>query len=117
MGEGEHCDAVHLLRHRLTHAPQAHLGEFSSAGIGCIRFVRVTKAVTKDCQSTQGECTQNYVAIKIVRNIDKYRHAAMIEVRVCASMHACIRVALIHGMHLQLEVLNTLETNDPEGVK
>lgn len=38
---------------------------------------------------------QEYVAIKIVRNIDKYRHAAMIE----------------------LEVLNTLERNDPAGQK
>ncbi|KAF5836199.1 kinase-like domain-containing protein [Dunaliella salina] len=38
---------------------------------------------------------KDYVAIKIVRNIDKYRHAAMIE----------------------LEVLNTLERNDPEGNK
>ncbi|KAG1665923.1 hypothetical protein FOA52_004512 [Chlamydomonas sp. UWO 241] len=38
---------------------------------------------------------REYVAIKIVRNIDKYRHAAMIE----------------------LEVLNTLESNDPEGSK
>ncbi|EFJ45885.1 hypothetical protein VOLCADRAFT_75581 [Volvox carteri f. nagariensis] len=36
---------------------------------------------------------EDYVAIKIVRNIDKYRHAAMIE----------------------LEVLNTLEKNDPAG--
>ncbi|GFR49286.1 hypothetical protein Agub_g11295 [Astrephomene gubernaculifera] len=36
---------------------------------------------------------EDYVAIKIVRNIDKYRHAAMIE----------------------LEVLNTLEKNDPSG--
>ncbi|GIL79629.1 hypothetical protein Vretimale_12329 [Volvox reticuliferus] len=36
---------------------------------------------------------EGYVAIKIVRNIDKYRHAAMIE----------------------LEVLNTLEKNDPFG--
>ncbi len=38
---------------------------------------------------------KDYVAIKIVRNIDKYRHAAMIE----------------------LEVLNTLERNDPAGLK
>uniref|UniRef100_A0A7S0S3R3 Protein kinase domain-containing protein n=1 Tax=Chlamydomonas leiostraca TaxID=1034604 RepID=A0A7S0S3R3_9CHLO len=38
---------------------------------------------------------KDYVAIKIVRNIDKYRHAAMIE----------------------LEVLNTLERNDPQGSK
>uniref|UniRef100_A0A7S3VIQ8 Protein kinase domain-containing protein n=2 Tax=Dunaliella tertiolecta TaxID=3047 RepID=A0A7S3VIQ8_DUNTE len=38
---------------------------------------------------------KDYVAIKIVRNIDKYRHAAMIE----------------------LEVLNTLERNDPDGNK
>ncbi|PNH03834.1 Serine/threonine-protein kinase AFC2 [Tetrabaena socialis] len=37
---------------------------------------------------------EDYVAIKIVRNIDKYRHAAMIE----------------------LEVLNTLEKNDPSGI-
>mmetsp|Transcript_29020 Transcript_29020/g.64016 ORF Transcript_29020/g.64016 Transcript_29020/m.64016 type:complete len:454 (-) Transcript_29020:627-1988(-) len=36
---------------------------------------------------------KDYVAVKIVRNIDKYRHAAMIE----------------------LEVLNTLERNDPDG--
>lgn len=34
---------------------------------------------------------KEYVAVKIVRNVDKYRHAAMIE----------------------LEVLNTLESNDP----
>ncbi|KIY96827.1 CDC-like kinase [Monoraphidium neglectum] len=34
---------------------------------------------------------KEYVAVKIVRNVDKYRHAAMIE----------------------LEVLNTLEANDP----
>lgn len=38
---------------------------------------------------------KSYVAIKIVKNIDKYRHAAMIE----------------------LEVLNTLERNDPDGQK
>ncbi|MEW5301695.1 MAG: hypothetical protein WDW36_004538 [Sanguina aurantia] len=38
---------------------------------------------------------KEYVAIKIVRNIDKYRHAAMIE----------------------LEVLSTLEKNDPAGSK
>ncbi|KAL6751344.1 kinase-like domain-containing protein [Haematococcus lacustris] len=36
---------------------------------------------------------RDYVAIKVVRNIDKYRHAAMIE----------------------LEVLSTLERNDPSG--
>ncbi|WIA08010.1 hypothetical protein OEZ85_007480 [Tetradesmus obliquus] len=35
---------------------------------------------------------KDYVAVKIVRNVDKYRHAAMIE----------------------LEVLNTLERNDPD---
>eukprot|EP00798_Chlamydomonas_sp_ICE-L_P023287 gene23287-30523_t len=38
---------------------------------------------------------KDYVAIKIVRNIERYRHAAMIE----------------------LEVLNTLESNDPDGNK
>uniref|UniRef100_A0A7R9VL20 Protein kinase domain-containing protein n=1 Tax=Chlamydomonas euryale TaxID=1486919 RepID=A0A7R9VL20_9CHLO len=38
---------------------------------------------------------KDYVAIKIVRNIDKYRHAAMIE----------------------LEVLNTLERNNMDGTK
>lgn len=105
---------------------------------------------------------KDYVAIKIVRNIDKYRHAAMIEVGLpapCARrVRGCMHAATdIHGapwvrLHIeasapsrrqrhpawphalptlavyppfcahvycfpQLEVLNTLEKNDPEGVK
>ena len=65
---------------------------------------------------------QEYVAIKIVRNIDKYRHAAMMEVSV-----TIMRVAMMvnpwsphfepHTTLLQLEVLNTLEMNDPVGSK
>jgi hypothetical protein len=39
---------------------------------------------------------KDYVAIKIVRNIDKYRHAAMIEVRE-RTMHACTPPSHCHA--------------------
>ena len=91
---------------------------------------------------------KDYVAIKIVRNVQKYRDAAMIEVRsavplrpgapasctlvrspgVCPAPRcgcgACVGVRA-HALCVwraadvrtvrQLEVLNTLERNDPEG--
>lgn len=43
---------------------------------------------------------KDYVAVKIVRNVDKYRHAAMIEVRVlvlfCAGAEPPCRCAADH---------------------
>ena len=85
---------------------------------------------------------KDYVAIKIVRNIDKYRHAAMIEVRAMPAVRLCadrmqraasvLLTAYMHsklhmtrlcpclsgaGLLPQLEVLNTLERNDPDGQK
>lgn len=44
---------------------------------------------------------QDYVAIKIVRNIDKYRHAAMIEVRMAQCVLLDGACGMAYRRHMQ----------------
>ena len=110
---------------------------------GCFCMLRCCRTVSADtcpCSRPRAsagtfgrvlECwdrkNKDYCAVKIVRNVKKYRDAAMIEVRQpryqphqCGDTAALCDGALLHSadtlaLTAQLEVLATLESNDPDG--